>query len=369
MLDDLLTATRIRRPLDPDTLTRVLAVAVQRRTLRPVLVDLAAEGAAVEAELAAVQRLRELAATDGVQVMELIDRAGVRGARTLPLPVEDELLRLVRVRVPDVRVASRVVGVLEADGMRRWGPTSDSAWRFFRRTHGSVTLTCLDSRPTRVEIIWHTRPEPAGGWRAKVRKVFVPVQADFDAITLPGPLWPLYALVRPIRLVLTKLGWRRGRTPGDDLGPYLSTPMGLTTAVVDQAGLSASDLVVDLGCGDGRLLVDAVQRTGCRGRGVERDPGLVALARRTVREAGLDDRIEIVHGDAATVALDDVTVVLMFLPAEVVRVLIGPLLARLRPGVRVLAHEQAELVAEPTPSRSVPLITDAGVTVVHTWHT
>ena len=63
----------------------------------------------------------------------------------------------------------------------------------------------------------------------------------------------------------------------------------------------------------------------------------------------------------------DVDVVLVFLPAEVVARLIGPLLARLRPGTRVLAHEQAELDAQPAPQRSTLLVTDAGVTVVHEW--
>lgn len=368
MLDDLLSATGIDRPLDEAALTRVLAAAVQRRTLRPVLVDLAAEGAPVDDELTAVQRLRDLAAADAVHVVDVLDRAGVRGARSLPLPVEDELLRLVRIRVPDERVATAAVRALEADGMRRWGPTGEGAWRAYRRSHGSVTLTCLDERPTRAEVVWHTRADTVTGWRRVLRTAFVPTQADFDTVALPGPLWPLYSVLRPLRLVLARLGWRRGRTPGDDLGPYLSTPIGLTSAFVDQAGLAGDDLVVDLGCGDGRLLVDAVRRTGCRGRGVERDPSLVEVARRNVRGAGLDDRIDIVHADAATAPLDDATVVLLFLPSQVVAQLIGPLLGRLRPGARVLAHEQVELVADPAPARSVPLITDAGVTVVHTWH-
>ncbi len=253
--------------------------------------------------------------------------------------------------------------------MRRWGPTGAGAWRSYRRTHGSVTLTRLDERPTRVELVWRNEPAPKSGLVGAVARLLTPGQADFDAISLPGPLWPLYWLVRPIRLVLAKLGIRRGAAPGDDLGPYLATPMGLSSAFVDQAGLVESDRVVDLGCGDGRLLVDAVARHGCRGRGIERDRGLVELARRNVEHAGLADRIEIVHADAATAPLDDVDVVLIFLPADVVARVIGPLLVRLRTGTRVLAHEQAELRARPAPTRSVALVTDAGVTVVHEWRT
>jgi hypothetical protein len=345
MLDQLLSDLGLARPLDEAQRARLLVAAAQRRCLRPVLVELAAEGAPVDDDLAAVQRLRELAAVDADEVATTLADAGVR-ARTLPLGVEDELLRLVRLKLPDVSAASHAIDVLEADGMRRWGPTGAGAWRSYRRSHGRVTLTRLDDRPTRVEVVWRDEPTPRSGVLGRLQRVLTPGQADFDAVALPGFLWPLYQLVRPVRLVLTKLGLRRGETPGDDLGPYLATPVGLTSAFVDQAGIVASDLVVDLGCGDGRL-----------------------LARRNVARAGLTDRIEIVHADAASAPLDDVDVVLVFLPAEVVARLIGPLLARLRPGTRVLAHEQAELVAQPAPQRSTLLVTDAGVTVVHEWRT
>jgi hypothetical protein len=218
MLDDLLSSAGIDRPLDADRLRRVIDLAGERGVLRPVLVDLAAEGAPVEAELVEVQRLRELTAADEARVVSLLDDAGVRGARSLPLPVEDELRRLVRLRVPDMNVASRVVCVLETDGMRRSGPTSEAAWRFFRRTNGSVTLTCSDHRPTQVEIIWRTRVEVTSGRRARIRRVFVPDQADFDAVTLPARLWPLYALVRPFRLVSTRSARLRRSASGAEPG-------------------------------------------------------------------------------------------------------------------------------------------------------
>ncbi len=366
MLEQLLTELGIARPIDDGGRTRLLVAAVQRRCLRPVLVELAAEGAPVDDQLVAVQRLRDLAAIDADEVATVLADAGGR-ARTLPLGVDDELLRLVRLRLPDVRAATRAVEVLEASGMRRWGPTGTGAWRSYQRSHGRVTLTRLDDRPTRVELVWRDEPEPRGGLLGKLQRALTPGQADFDAVALPGFAWPIYWLVRPLRLLLSRVGLRRGATPGDDLGPYLATPTALTTAFVDHAGIATTDLVVDLGCGDGRLLIDAVARRGCRGRGIERDRGLVDLARRNVAQAGLEGKIEIVHADAATAPLDDVDVVLIFLPAEVVARLIGPLLARLRPGTRVLAHEQAELSAQPSPARSAPIITDAGVTVVHEW--
>ncbi len=366
MLEQLLTELDVARPIDDAGRTRLLVAAVQRRCLRPVLVELAAEGAPVDDQLAAVQRLRDLAAIDADDVAAVLAEAGVR-ARTLPLGVDDELLRLVRLKLPDVRATTRAVEVLEASGMRRWGPTGNGAWRSYQRSHGRVTLTRLDDQPTRVELVWRDEPGPRDGLMGKLQRALTPGQADFDAVALPGFAWPIYWLVRPVRLLLSRMGVRRRATPGDDLGPYLATPTGLASAFVDHAGIGASDLVVDLGCGDGRLLIDAVARRRCRGRGIERDPGLVDLARRNVARAGLEHQIEIVHADAATAPLDDVDVVLIFLPAEVVARLIGTLLARLRPGARVLAHEQVELSAQPPPVRSAPLITDAGVTVVHEW--
>ena len=81
MLDQLLSDLGLARPLDEAQRARLLVAAAQRRCLRPVLVELAAEGAPVDDDLAAVQHLLELAAIDADAVATTLAEAGVR-ART-----------------------------------------------------------------------------------------------------------------------------------------------------------------------------------------------------------------------------------------------------------------------------------------------
>ncbi len=153
----------------------------------------------------------------------------------------------------------------------------------------------------------------------------------------------------------------------DNLGLFLGTPTGMIEPLLAGVDPRPDELVVDLGCGDARVLVEAVQRFGCRGRGVETDPRLVARARERVAEAGLDDRIEIVAGDATEVDVSDADIVFLFLPVEAAAGLSRGLIEQLKPGARLLAHEQLEVDWPVTPDRSTLVVAD-NITVAHAWH-
>lgn len=104
------------------------------------------------------------------------------------------------------------------------------------------------------------------------------------------------------------------------------------------AQLKPSDRVVELGCGDARLLVAAARRHGCRGLGVDVDPTRVAAALENVRRHGLEARVQIQERDMFQVDLSEADVVLLYiLPTLNVRLL--PQLAALKPGARVLSHD------------------------------
>ncbi|MEM9134198.1 MAG: amino acid adenylation domain-containing protein [Actinomycetota bacterium] len=152
----------------------------------------------------------------------------------------------------------------------------------------------------------------------------------------------------------------------DNLGLFLGTPTGMIEPLLRGVEPQPDELVVDLGCGDARVLVEAVQRFGCRGRGVETDPRLVARARERVAEAGLADRIEIVEGDATEVAVDDADIIFLFLPVEAAAGLSTGLIEQLKPGARLLAHEQLDVDWPVAPDRSSLVVAD-NVTVAHTW--
>jgi protein-L-isoaspartate O-methyltransferase len=333
--------------------------AIRSRRLQPTLRELHEGGHDVGELLAACDAI--VAATDAEQhrLGAVLARRGVR-ATARPVEGPDRLLHLVRFTLADRGSVSRAVDAIEAEGYRRWGPTGPAAWEVVLRTAHQVTLVRTDDSPLRVEVAWRAPHQPS-----RWRRLVVPNELDLSLVSLPRQLWPLAFALRPLRLVAGRVGIGRRGIPS--LGPPLLTPPALARALVDLAGLSRADVVLDLGCGDGRLLVDAATRTGCRAWGVERDPQLVDRARRRAAAAGVAERVRVDHGDAATVDPRDATVVLIFLPSDVVERTIGPFLQRLRPGTRVLAHEQHPIDADPAPEAVVPLVTADGVTVVSRW--
>lgn len=78
------------------------------------------------------------------------------------------------------------------------------------------------------------------------------------------------------------------------------TPADVSAAMLNLMPLTADDILADVGCGDGRILIDAVRRFGCRGIGFEIDSEMAETARRSVKDAGLSSEITIITGDALT---------------------------------------------------------------------
>jgi precorrin-6B methylase 2 len=119
--------------------------------------------------------------------------------------------------------------------------------------------------------------------------------------------------------------------------PYEPTPHAVVEAMLELAGVRADDVVYDLGCGDGRIVVGAARR-GARAVGVDIDPERVREARENARSARVEDRVEIVEGDLFETDVSDASVVMLFLYPEVNLRLRPRLLAQLRPGARVVSH-------------------------------
>ena len=92
-------------------------------------------------------------------------------------------------------------------------------------------------------------------------------------------------------------------------------------------------------------------------------------ARQRAVDRGVADRVEIVLGDGRATDLDEATVVFMFLSIRVVADLVPAILRQLRPGARLVVHEQSRLPASmsPMPDESSAVITDGAVTVAHRW--
>lgn len=119
---------------------------------------------------------------------------------------------------------------------------------------------------------------------------------------------------------------------------YVPTPQHVVERMLDLAKVDQDDLVYDLGCGDGRILVTAAAQYGARGYGVDIDPQRVAQARANVKKHGVEKLVTIEQGDAFKVDLRKATVVTLYLlPSLNVKLL--PQLRKLRPGVSVVSHD------------------------------
>src|SRR5262245_54845021 len=95
--------------------------------------------------------------------------------------------------------------------------------------------------------------------------------------------------------------------------PYVATPPEVVERMLELAQVRAGDVVYDLGCGDGRIVVAAVQRKGVRGVCVEIDAQRLRWARDNADAARVADRMQFVQGDFFQVPIADATVVLLYL--------------------------------------------------------
>jgi hypothetical protein len=120
--------------------------------------------------------------------------------------------------------------------------------------------------------------------------------------------------------------------------PFITTPDRVTLAMLELAGVGAGDFVIDLGSGDGRIVITAARRFGARGLGVEIVPELVATSRRSAQQAGVAERTAFEVRDLFLTDLAPATVVTMYLlPA--VNLQLRPRLLALAPGTRIVSHD------------------------------
>ncbi|NIJ22720.1 SAM-dependent methyltransferase [Sphingomonas japonica] len=150
------------------------------------------------------------------------------------------------------------------------------------------------------------------------------------ALLLANCAWPLPALPPG-----ADASARPERKP--DIG-YQPTPEGVVVKMLDLAKVTAADTVLDLGSGDGRVPIAAARRYGARGRGIELEPRLVAVARANAAAAGVADRVTFEEGDIFNADLSGVSVVTLFLWPSINDRLAPKLRAELAPGSRVVGY-------------------------------
>ena len=121
--------------------------------------------------------------------------------------------------------------------------------------------------------------------------------------------------------------------------PYVPTGGNLVDHMIDMAQVSDKDVVYDLGCGDGRIVITAAATRGARGVGIDIDHNRIHEAELNRRRAGVGDKVRFVVGDLFQSDFSEATVVMLYLLPEV-NLALRPLLWRqLRVGTRVVSHD------------------------------
>ena len=120
---------------------------------------------------------------------------------------------------------------------------------------------------------------------------------------------------------------------------YVATPQEVVDRMLYEAKIRATDVVYDLGCGDGRMVISAAKQFGTRGVGVDLDPARIREARANAKAQGVEQLVTFRVGDMFETDLREATVVMLYLLPELNRRLKPKLFAELRPGARVVSHD------------------------------
>ncbi|HEV2763660.1 MAG TPA: class I SAM-dependent methyltransferase [Pyrinomonadaceae bacterium] len=141
-------------------------------------------------------------------------------------------------------------------------------------------------------------------------------------------------------LLLAALAWAQQTGPmGKRDVPYVPTPEPVVNEMLSLAKVSKGDVVYDLGCGDGRLVITAVKKFGARkGVGVDIDPVRVRESNENAQKAGVTDRVKFVEQDLFETDFSEATVVTLYLLPDVNLRLRPKLLKELKPGTRIVSH-------------------------------
>ncbi|HSE94172.1 MAG TPA: class I SAM-dependent methyltransferase [Methylomirabilota bacterium] len=147
--------------------------------------------------------------------------------------------------------------------------------------------------------------------------------------------------------------------------PFVPTKEPIVDQMLKMAGVKTGDVVYDLGCGDGRIVITAAKRFGIRGVGIDLDPERISEANANALKAGVADRVKFIQGDLFDAKIDEATVVTLYLLPDVNLKLRPKLLSELKPGTRIVSHNYD--MGDWKPEQTVKLTVDGTEHIVYAW--
>lgn len=136
--------------------------------------------------------------------------------------------------------------------------------------------------------------------------------------------------------------------------PYVPTPQVVVDRMLELAQIRPGDTVIDLGSGDGRIMITAAQKYGARGFGVELNPRLVESSNDAARTAGVSDRVQFLQQDLFKTDFREADVLTLYLLPDVNMVLRPKILSDMKPGTRVVSHDYGMGLWRPEVEEVIP---------------
>lgn len=149
-----------------------------------------------------------------------------------------------------------------------------------------------------------------------------------------------------------------------DIG-FIPTPPALVEIMLQLAEMSADDVVYDLGCGDGRILIAAAQQVGCQGVGIDIDPAQIEAAQKSAKRASVATQLRFELGDLYEADFRAATVVMLYLLPHLNLKLLPLLRQQLQPGARIISRDFG--MGDWQPERSLSVIFDDEAATFYRW--
>jgi SAM-dependent methyltransferase len=185
---------------------------------------------------------------------------------------------------------------------------------------------------------------------------------DGKTVPLSSLLSPLYMMVWPGKHFRDyRVGLKRRLKP--DLSVYVQTPQEIVDFMLDFAEIVPGDVLYDLGCGDGRIVVTAAKEYGIRAVGLDTNPKRIAEAWANARKHGVEDLVEFRLADAKSEDISEATIVTFYLEVSGAQRLAGGLRSRLHPGARIIS--QSSKIYGWNPDRTATHTSGNGRLTVH----
>ncbi|MBV9189545.1 MAG: methyltransferase domain-containing protein [Betaproteobacteria bacterium] len=127
--------------------------------------------------------------------------------------------------------------------------------------------------------------------------------------------------------------------PIKDAGPYVPSPQSVVSDMLRYADVNDKDFLIDLGSGDGRIVLTAAKVFGARGFGVEIKEDLVKRANEAAKQEGVGDRVKFIKADLFKTDISQATIITMYLLPDTVNLLKDKFLTELKPGTRIVSHD------------------------------